>query len=62
MSVLSRTITKRITNVVVTADVMQTVDATRFNEHSWGLFDLECYGGRCGYVKDNTMEGRVTVF
>ena len=25
-------------------------------------YDLACYGGRCGYVKDYSMSGRVTVF
>ena len=40
----------------------QKVDATKFKNYSWGTYDLEYYGGRCGYVKDDSMSGRVTVF
>jgi len=29
---------------------------------SWGRYDTEIYGGKCGYIKDITMRGRVTVF
>ena len=35
---------------------------TRFVKFSWGRYDLECYGGRRGYVKDERIRGRVTVF
>ena len=45
-----------------TADLGQTVDITKFNHFSWGTYDLALYGGRCGYVKDDSMTGRVTVF
>ena len=38
------------------------VEAARFVKFSWGRYDLECYGGRCGYVKDERIRGRVTVF
>jgi TATA-box binding protein (TBP) (component of TFIID and TFIIIB) len=33
-----------------------------FNQYAWGRYDTEIYGGRCGYIKDITMKGRVTVF
>lgn len=47
---------------MTTADLRQRVDATRFKDYPWGTYDLQSYGGRCGYVKDENMEGRVTVF
>ncbi len=31
-------------------------------EYPWGMYDREYYGGRCGYVKDHMIRGRVTVF
>lgn len=52
----------QITNVITTANLKQSVDAPRFVNHPWGRYDLEYYGGRCGYVKDKKMIGRVTVF
>lgn len=61
-SVLSEKVRKKITNVIVTAELGQRVDATKFNQYPWGRYDLELYGGRCGYVKDETIEGSVTVF
>jgi hypothetical protein len=51
-----------IHNVISTADLQQQIDATKFNNFSWGRYDLEFYGGRCGYVKDDEILGRVTVF
>jgi transcription initiation factor TFIID TATA-box-binding protein len=51
-----------IRNVISTADLKQTVDAQKFINYSWGKYDVEYYGGRCGYVKDETISGRVTVF
>ena len=29
---------------------------------AWGRYDIEYYGGRCGYIKDEAMQGRVSVF
>ncbi len=58
---LAKTV-KQIANVITTADLSQEVDATKFNQYRWGRYDLGMYGGRCGYIKDETMEGRVTVF
>ncbi len=52
----------KITNVVVTADIKQSVDVRRFINYAWGIYDNEIYGGRCGYIKDRSMQGRVTVF
>jgi transcription initiation factor TFIID TATA-box-binding protein len=49
-----------IQNVVCTADLKQKVDIASFNEYKYLSSNLELY--RCGYVKDNTMTGRVTVF
>ena len=51
-----------IHNVITTADLKQKVDATRFVNYSWGRYDLEYYGGRCGYIKDEKIEGRVSIF
>ncbi len=51
-----------IQNVITTSDLRQDVDATRFIQYAWGSYDLERYGGRCGYVKDDEIQGRVTVF
>lgn len=52
----------KIRNVVTTADLKQDVDITKFGKFSWGIHDLAYYGGRCEYVKDNTIHGRVTIF
>lgn len=49
-----------IQNVVCTADLKQRVDIASFNEYKHLSSNLDLY--RCGYVKDNTMTGRVTVF
>lgn len=51
-----------IQNVITTGDLKKRVDATRFLSYPWGVYDLQYYGGRCGYIKDKTMKGRVTVF
>ena len=48
--------------MITTANLHQYVDVTRFNEYCCGTYDLEYYGGKCGYVKDDKMLGRVTVF
>jgi transcription initiation factor TFIID TATA-box-binding protein len=53
----------QIQNVIATADLGHPVDATRFNQYSWGRYDLENnYNGKVGYVKDRKIQGRVTVF
>lgn len=51
-----------IQNVVSTADLNQRVDATRFAKFRWGVYDQVYYGGLCGYIKDDLILGRVTVF
>jgi hypothetical protein len=51
-----------IRNVITTADLKQKVDAQKFISRPWGTYDLHLYRGRCGYVKDETIQGRVTVF
>ena len=52
----------RIRNVIATADLQQPVDARIFKQYSWGRYDTEFHGGRCGYIKDFKMRGRVSVF
>ena len=51
-----------IRNVVTTANLRQHVDVTKFTRHPWGRYGIKYYGGRCGYVKDKIMQGRVAVF
>jgi TATA-box binding protein (TBP) (component of TFIID and TFIIIB) len=51
----------KIHNVISTADLKQNVDAPRLKNYSWGTYDLEYYGGRCGYVKDDSMSGVLLV-
>lgn len=55
-------ILSNIRNVITTADLRQKVDAPKFLNFPWGTYDTEYYGGKCGYVKDETMRGRVTIF
>ena len=50
----------KIQNTVCTADLKQEIDLTLFNKYEYLTANLELY--RCGYVKDHTMTGRVTVF
>ena len=50
----------RISNVVCTADLKQSIDIASFNEYKFLESNLDLY--RCGYVKDDKMIGRVTVF
>jgi TATA-box binding protein (TBP) (component of TFIID and TFIIIB) len=52
----------KIQNVVSTADLRQRIDARKFNQYQWGVYDFELYGGRCGPIKDEGMQGRVSVF
>ena len=49
-----------IQNVVSTADLKQSVELNSFNKYPYLSSNLELY--RCGYVKDDKMIGRVTVF
>jgi transcription initiation factor TFIID TATA-box-binding protein len=51
-----------IRNVIATADLKQKVDAPEFIKYPWRTYDLQYHGGRCGYVKDITIQGKVTVF
>lgn len=50
----------KIQNTVCTADLKQEIDIASFNEYTHLSSNLDLY--RCGYVKDETMIGRVTVF
>lgn len=50
----------KIQNTVSTADLKQEIDLSLFNKYEHLSSNLELY--RCGYVKDQTMTGRVTVF
>lgn len=50
----------KIQNTVATADLKQKVDIAQFNKYKHLSTNLELY--RCGYVKDDTMTGRVSIF
>jgi transcription initiation factor TFIID TATA-box-binding protein len=50
----------KIQNTVTTADLKQEIDIASFNEYDYLNSNLDLYA--CGYVKDNTMVGKVTVF
>jgi transcription initiation factor TFIID TATA-box-binding protein len=49
-----------IRNTVTTADLKQEIDIASFNEYEHLSSNLDLY--HCGYVKDELMKGRVTVF
>lgn len=49
-----------ISNIVCTADLKQPVNIGSFNKYKFLSSNLDLY--RCGYVKDDKMKGRVTVF
>ncbi len=50
----------KIQNVVCTAEINQSVDIGSFNKYENLSSDLRLYA--CGYVKDEKMVGRVTIF
>lgn len=50
----------KIVNTVSTANLGQTIDIASFNKYKHLSTDLSLY--RCGYVKDDKMVGRVTIF
>lgn len=50
----------KISNTICTADLKQSVDIGSFNKYKFLSSNLDLY--RCGYVKDSSMTGRVTVF
>jgi transcription initiation factor TFIID TATA-box-binding protein len=50
----------KIVNTVCTADLEQNVSLTDFNKYDNLSANLELYA--CGYVKNKTMIGRVTIF
>ena len=50
----------KIVNVVCTADLKQCVNIASFNKYKFLSSNLDLYS--CGYVKNDTMIGRVTVF
>jgi transcription initiation factor TFIID TATA-box-binding protein len=49
-----------IVNIVATADLKQFIKLERLNEYKWGTYDCNIYPA--GYIKDDSMKGRVTVF
>jgi len=51
----------KIHNVITTTDLKQKVNAAKFVNYPWGIYDLEYYGGRRGFVKGYSLSGRVTV-
>lgn len=50
----------KIQNTVCTADLKQKIDIASFNEYRFLSSNLDLYS--CGYVKDDIMIGRTTVF
>jgi transcription initiation factor TFIID TATA-box-binding protein len=50
----------KIQNTVTTADLKQKIDIETFNEYEHLSSNLDVYA--CGYVKDATMVGKVTIF
>jgi transcription initiation factor TFIID TATA-box-binding protein len=48
--------------VVTTSALNQPIDVTLFKNFSWGEYDQEIYRGICGYIKDNNIEGNITIF
>ena len=50
----------KISNVICTADLKQSVDIASFNNYKFLYSNLDLY--RCGYIKNDEMIGRVTVF
>jgi TATA-box binding protein (TBP) (component of TFIID and TFIIIB) len=52
----------KIENVVTTANLNKHVDIAKFIKDPWGMYDLEYYDGICGYVNDQMIRGRVTLF
>jgi|APSaa5957512535_1039671.scaffolds.fasta_scaffold199612_1 transcription initiation factor TFIID TATA-box-binding protein len=50
----------KIQNTVCTADLKQHIDIASFNKYEYLSSNLNLY--KCGYVKDDKMVGRVTVF
>jgi len=50
----------KIQNTVCTADLKQKINIDSFNKYEHLSSNLKLY--QCGYVKDNTMIGKVTVF
>jgi len=50
----------KIVNVVSTADLKQSIDIASFNKYKHLTCNLDLY--RCGYIKDDIMVGRVSVF
>lgn len=50
----------KIQNTVTTADLKQEIDIGSFNEYKHLSSNLDLYA--CGYVKDDSMVGRVTIF
>jgi transcription initiation factor TFIID TATA-box-binding protein len=49
-----------IQNIIVTANLQQTIDISSFNKYEHLSSDLRLYN--CGYVKNKFMIGRVSVF
>lgn len=52
----------RVSNIICTADLSQEVPIGKFVNFPWGIYDQNCYGGRCGYIKPSGMNGKVTIF
>ena len=50
----------KIQNTVSTADLKQKIDIASFNDYQHLSSNLDLYA--CGYIKDDAMIGRVTVF
>ena len=48
--------------MVTTSDLRQKIDARKLTKYEWVSYDLKHYRGRCGYIKDKKIKGRVTIF
>jgi transcription initiation factor TFIID TATA-box-binding protein len=49
-----------IQNIIATCDLRQPITIDHFNEYEYFSSDLKLYN--CGYIKNKTMIGRVTIF
>lgn len=51
-----------IRQVVSTANLNQKINIKKLANTRYGIYDIDIYSGRCGYIKTPDMKGRVTVF
>jgi len=51
-----------IVNLVITADLKQSVDLNAVSRLQYTIFDPKIYGGRLAYIKTPGMNGKVSIF